>query len=64
LLKTDAVDVVMLNDLENTEMKYFIIAHGKLIFEREPYKVLVEPRILHEYFDFREMLLRYKLTAR
>jgi predicted nucleotidyltransferase len=63
LLKTDGVDVVMINDLENSEMKYLIITGGKLIFEREPYKVLVEPRILHEYFDFREMLLRYNLTS-
>jgi predicted nucleotidyltransferase len=63
LLKTDHVDVVVLNDLENTEMSYLIIAKGKLIFEREPYKVLIEPRILHEYFDFREMLLRYNLTS-
>ena len=63
LLKTDGVDVVMINELENSEMKYLIITGGKLIFEREPYKVLVEPRILHEYFDFRAMLLRYKLTS-
>ena len=62
LLKTDDVDVVILNDLENTEMSYLIIANGRLIFEREPYKVLVEPRILHEYFDYRDMLIRNKLT--
>ena len=62
-LKTDYFDVVILNDLENTEMNYLIIAKGKLIFEREPYKVLVEPRILHEYFDYREMLIRNKLTS-
>jgi len=62
-LKTDHFDVVILNDLENTEMSYLIIAKGKLIFEREPYKVLVEPRILHEYFDYREMLIRNKLTS-
>jgi predicted nucleotidyltransferase len=63
LLKTDDVDVVILNDLENTEMSYLIIAQGRLVFEREPYKVLVEPRILHEYFDYREMLIRNKLTS-
>lgn len=30
--------------------------------EREPFRVLVEPRILTEYFDFRESLRRHGLT--
>lgn len=63
LLRSDKVDVVLLNDVASPEMKYLVISTGRLIFEREPYKVLVEPKILHEYFDFREMLLRYKLTS-
>ena len=63
LLKSDKVDVVLLNEVTSPEMKYLVISTGRLIFEREPYKVLVEPKILHEYFDFREMLLRYKLTS-
>jgi len=63
LLKSDKVDVVLLNEVASPEMKYLVISTGRLIFEREPYKVLVEPKILHEYFDFREMLLRYKLTS-
>jgi predicted nucleotidyltransferase len=63
LLKSDKVDVVVLNEVASPEMKYLVISTGRLIFEREPYKVLVEPKILHEYFDFREMLLRYRLTS-
>lgn len=62
LLKTNKVDVVVLNLTESPELKYNIIAQGRLIYEEEPYRVIVEPRILNEYFDFRALLLRYNLT--
>lgn len=52
LLKSDKVDVVALNTIENSELKYNIIKEGKLILEREPYKVAIEPKIMNEYFDF------------
>jgi len=61
-LKTDAIDVVVLNDLAMPEMKFSIIQEGKLIFGREPFKVLVEPRIITEYIDFHELLTRHGLT--
>ena len=61
-LKTDKIDVCVLNDIKSPEMKYNIIKEGKLIFEKEPFKVLVEPKILNEYFDFHSMLLKYNLT--
>lgn len=61
-LKTDKVDIVILNVTESPEFKYDVIKNGKLIFEREPFRVVVEPRILNEYFDFRDLLLRYDLT--
>ncbi|TSC95639.1 MAG: nucleotidyltransferase [Parcubacteria group bacterium Athens1014_10] len=61
-LKTDKVDLVVLNVAEGPELKYNIIKEGKLIFEREPYKVLIEPKILNEYFDFHSLLLRHNLT--
>ncbi len=61
-LKTDKVDVALLNLIDSPEMKYNIIKYGKLIFEREPFKVLIEPKILNEYFDFHSMLLRNNLT--
>ncbi len=63
LLKTDGVDLVLLNTAEGAELKFNIIAHGRLIFERGHFRVLVEPRIMNEYFDFREMLMRHKLTG-
>ena len=62
ILKTDKVDVVILNEAESPELKYNIIKEGKLIYETEPYRLLVEPRILNDYFDFHYLLLRYNLT--
>lgn len=61
-LKTDAVDVVVLELTQSPELKYNIIREGKLLFSREPFKVVIEPRILSEYFDFRAMLRRHHLT--
>lgn len=54
LLKTDKIDAVILNLAESLELKYSIIKEGKLIYEIEPFKVLMEPRILNEYFDFHD----------
>lgn len=62
VLKTDNIDVVVLNTVESPELKYNIIKEGKLIFEKEPFKVLIEPKILTEYFDFKTLLLKYNLT--
>ena len=62
ILKSDKIDVVMLNMVESPELKYNIIKDGKLIFEREPYRILIEPQILNSYFDFHNLLLRHNLT--
>jgi predicted nucleotidyltransferase len=62
ILKTDKIDIVILNITESPELKYNIIKDGKLIYEVEPFKVLMEPKILNEYFDFRDLLLRHNLT--
>jgi predicted nucleotidyltransferase len=62
ILKTDKVDLVILNMCESPELKFNIIKEGKLIFEREPFKILIEPKILNEYFDFHTMLLKHSLT--
>jgi predicted nucleotidyltransferase len=62
-LGTDKIDVVMLDSAESPELKYNILQEGKLIFEREPFRVLVEPRILNEYFDFHFTLKRHGLTS-
>ncbi len=62
LLKTDNIDVVVLNLTDNPDLKYMIISEGQLIYEQEPFKVLVEPKILNEYFDFHMLLKRHNLT--
>lgn len=62
LLKTDRVDVVILNLTDSLELKYNIIKDGCTIYEKEPFRLLVEPKILNEYFDFHQMLKRYNLT--
>lgn len=62
LLKTDKVDVVILNITDSPELKFDIINDGKLIYEKELFRVLIEPRILNEYFDFNIMLKKYNLT--
>lgn len=61
-LKTDKVDIVILDITEGPEIKFNIIKEGKLIYEKEPYKLLIEPKILNEYFDFISILKRYNLT--
>ena len=62
MLKTDYIDVVILNLIDNPDIKYFIVKEGLLIYEKEPFKVIVEPRIFNEYFDFHKMMLKHKLT--
>ena len=61
-LKTDKIDLVVLNMTQGPELKYNIIKDGRVIYEEEPYKLLFEPMVLNEYFDFRAMLLRHGLT--
>jgi len=61
-LKEDRIDICILNDIDGPELKYNIIKNGKLIFEEKPFKILVEPKILNEYFDFHLSLLKYNLT--
>ncbi len=62
LLKTDKIDVVMLNTTQSPELKYNIISQGKLIYEKQPFRVMVEPKILNEYFDFHYSISKYNLT--
>ena len=62
LLKTDRIDVVILNLTNNPELKYLIVKEGLLIYEKEPFKVIIEPRIFNEYFDFHKMMAKYNLT--
>jgi hypothetical protein len=62
ILGTDKVDIAILNLSEMPEFKFNVIKEGILIYEEEPFRVIVEPKILNEYFDFKLILSRYGLT--
>ena len=61
-LKTDRIDIILLNLTDSPELKYNIIKDGHILYSEEPFKVLIEPRILNEYFDFHSTMKRYQLT--
>ena len=61
-LGSDHFDVVILDTLDATELKYRIVQEGKLFFEREPYRIVVEPLIMMEYEDFHNSLVRFGQT--
>lgn len=60
LLKTNQVDIVTLNDDVGSLLKYQAVG-GKLIYNVEPYRLIAEPRILNEYFDFQIFSKRHSL---
>lgn len=62
IVHSNEVDVLILNDTLGPEIKYQIVSKGNLFYEKSGYKVLIEPRILNEYFDFYDSLKRYQLT--
>ena len=62
ILKTNKVDVCVINDLDSSALKYSIIKNGKILFEQQPFKLLVEPLVLNEYFDFHKSLVDNNLT--
>lgn len=52
-LGTDAVDLVVLDNIDAPELGYQIVSEGRLLVDREPYKVIVEPKLMNAYFDFK-----------
>ena len=61
-LRSDRVDLVILNIVDAPALKYNIIVTGCLLFERNDSRLLIEPRIMNEYFDFQTHLIRHGLT--
>lgn len=61
LLGTDKVDLCDLSKIEMPELMFDVI-NGKLLYEVEPYKELIEPQILNKYFDFKLELRKNNLT--
>lgn len=59
-LKTDAVDLVVLNDLPSLFFRYIIIKEGRLIYQKNDLETAeFESRTLGLYFDFRPFLEEY-----
>lgn len=61
-LGVDAIDLHSLNDIQAPELKFRILHDGVLLFERGGSRLIIEPRILNEYFDFTYLLGKYGLT--
>jgi predicted nucleotidyltransferase len=62
VLQTDRIDITILNLSKMPEFKFNVLREGRLIYEEEPYRVIVEPKILNEYFDFKLLLGKYGLA--
>lgn len=62
-LQRNDVEVVVLNDASRPAFKYHVIADGIIVYEREPYRVQVEPSIVNEYLDFQSLLGRHGLAG-
>ncbi len=62
LLVSDRIDLLVLNQIDVPALKYNIINAGVLLFDRDNYRMLVEPKILNEYFDFQTFLQHNGLT--
>lgn len=52
IFKTDKIDLVVLNDDLNPLLKYHVIKDGKIIFEKRPFRLILEPNIYSEFFDY------------
>jgi len=57
------VEVAVLNDRARQAFKYHVIADGLLVYEVEPFRLIIERRILNEYFDFTLSLKRHGLMG-
>lgn len=61
IIDTDNLDLVILNSAYS-DLKYNAITGGELLFERHPYKTIIEPQIFDEYFDHQISLKQFNLT--
>ena len=61
ILASDKIDICDLAKIDAPELAFEII-NGSLIYEVEPYKILVEPVIMNVYFDFKIGLRKNFLT--
>ncbi|PIU36613.1 hypothetical protein CO165_03540 [Candidatus Roizmanbacteria bacterium CG_4_9_14_3_um_filter_33_18] len=50
--KTNNIDVVSLNDNLQPLLKYHVVRYGKLIYEKKPYRLILEPDVYSNFFDY------------
>lgn len=59
-LKTDAVDIVVLNNIDEPSFAFDIINKGKVIVDKDPAeRFLYEARVLNRYLDWQYFLKRH-----
>lgn len=56
VVKNNNIEIVSLNKSASSLLKFNILKEGRLIYQKPPYKVLVEPTIYNEYFDFQTFM--------
>ncbi len=61
MLKTNNIDVVILNKSLSPLLQFNIVKDGILIYEKDPYRLLVESEILSYYFDFQVFKKTYNI---
>lgn len=60
ILKTDNVDIVILNTLEEPSFTFDIINKGIILVDKEPSKrIIYEAKTLNRYFDWQYFLKRH-----
>ena len=64
VLRSDAVDILDLDTSVNPELKFSVIKDGIMVMERDASRLILEPRIQNEFFDFKAVLARHGLTSR
>jgi predicted nucleotidyltransferase len=60
-LQTEELDLVVLNTAESYELKFNIIKDGLLLID-DPLRLIFEPRVRIEFFDFQMHLRQFNLT--
>jgi len=52
-LNTNNIDIVDLNSAEDPLLKYEAISKQKILYEKKPYRLILEPEVYSEFFDFK-----------
>lgn len=61
IVKNNNIEIVSLNRSFSSLLKFSILKEGLLIYQKPPYKILIEPAIYNEYFDFKTFSQTYNL---